>query len=209
MTRRNPDITDLDDESRYREVLRLPYEEILPFVLDYVRRRTGLMLFFWAACIIFAGTALNIRINITGYFPFRNILMHTFIGLVILPLISIPVHELLHIIPFLLTGARRIKVGMDLKQYFFYVTAHQHVVNRRQFQVIGLLPFIAVSLIMILAIFIVPGLWQWSFSLFLFVHTTMCAGDFAMLNIFHINRNKNLFTWDDADKKMAYFYEEI
>jgi len=37
----------------------------------------------------------------------------------------------------------------------------------------------------------------------------MCAGDFAMMNFFRLNRKKKLYTWDDADKKIAYFYEEI
>jgi len=54
-----------------------------------------------------------------------------------------------------------------------------------------------------------PGLWKWSLSLFLFVHTTMCAGDFAFLNFYHINRKKKIYTWDDADRKESYFYEEI
>jgi hypothetical protein len=43
----------------------------------------------------------------------------------------------------------------------------------------------------------------------LFVHATMCAGDFAMLNFYFLNRGKKIYTWDDFDKKMAYFYEEI
>lgn len=204
-----PEITDLEDPCRYREVLRLPYEDIVSFVFDYLKRRTGLMLTFWALCLIFAGTALNIRINIASYFPFRSILWHSLLGFIIFPLLSIPVHELLHVIPFLFTGAKRIKVGMDLKQYIFYVTAHRHVVNGKQFYFVGLLPFILVSVAAIYLIFIMPGLWKWSLSVFLFVHATMCAGDFAMLNFFHINRNKKLFTWDNADKKMAYFYEEI
>ena len=204
-----PEITDLEDPCRYREVLRLPYEDIVTFVLDYIKRRTGLMLTFWAFCLIFAGTALNIRINIASYFPFRSILCHSALGFIIFPLLVIPLHELLHVISFLLTGARKIRVGMDLKQYIFYVTSHRHVVNRKQFLLVGLMPFVLISILTILLIFILPGLWKWSLSVFLFVHSTMCAGDFAMLNFFHINRNKNLFTWDDADAKMAYFYEEI
>jgi hypothetical protein len=45
--------------------------------------------------------------------------------------------------------------------------------------------------------------------LFLFVHATMCAGDFAMLNFYHINKARKIYTWDDADLKEAYFYEEF
>jgi hypothetical protein len=62
--------------------------------------------------------------------------------------------------------------------------------------------------LIILVIFL-PGLWKWSFSLFLFIHTTMCAGDFALLNLYYINKEKKIYTWDDLDKKEAYFYEEL
>jgi hypothetical protein len=37
----------------------------------------------------------------------------------------------------------------------------------------------------------------------------MCAGDFAMLNYYHINRHRKIYSWDDADRMEAYFYEEI
>jgi hypothetical protein len=37
----------------------------------------------------------------------------------------------------------------------------------------------------------------------------MCAGDFAMISFCNIHRNHKVFTWDDADLKEAYFYEEI
>jgi hypothetical protein len=37
----------------------------------------------------------------------------------------------------------------------------------------------------------------------------MCAGDFALLNFYFLNRNKKIYTWDDVDKKEAYFYEKI
>lgn len=200
---------DLEDQSKYRQILAVAYGDLIDFVLDYLRRRSGLILFFWSACLLFLGLALLIRINISGYYPLRNIMLHTVLGLIILPIISIPVHEALHVIPFFLTGARKIKVGMDLKQYIFYVTAHRHVVNARQFSMIALVPFISLSISIFSIILFAPGLWKWSLSLLLFVHTTMCAGDFALLNFLWFNRKKKIYTWDDADDKMAYFYEEI
>jgi hypothetical protein len=202
-------IEDLEDQTKYRQLLKIPYDELIPFVLDYLRRKSGLMIFFWTVCILFLGTALIVRINISGYFSYKNIFLHSLLGLIVLPLLYIPVHELLHIIPYFLTGARRIRIGMDLKQYMFYVTAHRHVAGRRQFTIVAWVPFLLTSLLAVYLVLILPGLWKWSFSLFLFVHATMCAGDFALLNFYWINRKKKIFTWDDADEKMAYFYEEI
>lgn len=202
-------IEDLNDQTKYRQILKIPYEELVNFVLDYIRRKTGIMVFFWSVCMICLGIAVYIRINISGYYPLKYIISHTILGLVIFPLVSIPVHEALHIIPFFLSGARKIRIGMDLKQYIFYVTAHRHVITSGQFKFVALIPFILINTILLIMIWSLPGLWKWSLSLFLFVHTTMCAGDFAFLNFYHINRKKKIYTWDDADLKESYFYEEI
>jgi hypothetical protein len=202
-------VEDLEDHCKYRELLKIPYDELITFVLDYIRRKSEVMIFFWSACIIFLGLALSVRINIAGYFPLKNIIYHSFLGLIIFPVLCIPVHEGFHIIPFFFAGARRIRIGVDLKQYLFYITAHRHVVSSGQFRFVALTPFIVINLTLLILIFILPGLWKWSMSLLLFVHTTMCAGDFALLNFLWINRKKKIYTWDDAEKKMAYFYEEI
>jgi hypothetical protein len=100
-------------------------------------------------------------------------------------------------------------VGMDLKQYLFYVTAHRYVASPIQFIVVAIAPFLIISTTFIFLAFLLPGLWKWSLSLFLFAHATMCAGDFALLNYYFLNREKKIYTWDDAERKIAYFYEKI
>ena len=202
-------VEDLEDQSKYRELLKIPYDELIDFVLDYMRRKSEVMIFFWSACVIFLGIAITVRINIAGYFPLKSIMLHFFLGLIVFPVLMIPVHEILHIITYYLAGARRIRFGMDLKQYMFYVTAHRFVTGHRQFRLVALTPFITVSIILILLILFLPGLWKWSFAVLLFVHATMCVGDFALMNFYYLNRSKKIFTWDDFDKKIAYFYEEL
>jgi len=202
-------VEDLEDQSKYRQIIRISYDELITFVLDYIRRKSGLMVFFWSSCIVFLGIALLVRINIGGYFPFKNIFLHTCLGLIVFPVLCIPVHELLHIIPYYLTGARNIRIGIDLKQYMFYVTAHRYVATENQFRFVAWFPFILVSLATLLIVIFLPGLWKWSLSLFLFVHATMCAGEFAMLNFYTVHPGKKIYTWDDFNEKAAYFYEEI
>jgi hypothetical protein len=202
-------VEDLQDQSKFRHLLTISYNDIVTFVLDYLRRRTNLTAFFWSTCMIFLGISIIIRIDVGGFFEYRRILMHTVLGLIIFPVVIIPFHEGLHIIPYFFSGARRIKIGMDLRQFIFYVTAHKYVATTPQFKIVALVPFIVISIITLFLVLCLPGLWKWSLSLFLFVHTTMCAGDFAMLNFYHINRMRKIYTWDDADLKEAYFYEEI
>lgn len=129
-------VEDIEDQSKYRQMLKIPYDELIDFILDYLRRKTGLMYFFWTTCLVFLGLALFIRINIGGYFPFRNIFMHTILGIIVFPLACIPVHELLHIIPYYLTGARDIRIGMDMKQYMVYVAAHRYVTTKGQYHLV-------------------------------------------------------------------------
>lgn len=202
-------VEDLDDQSKYRQILAISYRDLVPFIFEYLRKKSVLIIFFWTVCLIFLALAIRIRVNIAGNFPISQILLHTVMGMIIFPILCIPFHELLHIVPYVISGAKRIRVGMDLKQYLFYVTAHRHVTKSLQFKIVALIPFIVISLIFLFMVFYLPGLWKWSMSLFLFVHTTMCAGDFALLNFYFLNRKKKIYTWDDADEKMAYFYEEI
>jgi hypothetical protein len=202
-------VEDLDDQKRFRLFLTIPYTNLIYFVFEYLKKKTGLMFLFWFLCFLFLCFTVIIRIKVAGKFPITHILFHSFSGLIILPLICIPVHELLHIVPYYVTGARNIRVGMDLKQYLFYVTAHKYVATPLQFRIVAWTPFIIISSGLVLLVFLLPGLWKWSLSLFLFAHATMCAGDFALLNLYYLNRNKKIYTWDDADKKEAYFYEEL
>jgi hypothetical protein len=202
-------VEDLEDQSKYRQILKISYQDLIPFILDYLKRITGVTIFFWSACAVFLITAIRIRMSIAGYFPFKEILMHTAIGIIFLPLLSVPVHELLHIVPYWLSGARKIRVGMDLKQYLFYVTAHRYVATPLQFKIVAIVPFLLISIALGFLILILPGLWKWSFSIFLFAHATMCAGDFALLNFYFTKKGRKIYTWDDADRKIAYFFEEI
>ena len=204
-----PLVEDLEDQTKYRQTLAISYNDLVQFVLDYLMRKTVLTGFYWSTCLIFLGIAIKVRMNISGYFARADIFLHSIIGLLILPFLSIAVHEFLHIIPYYIFGAKKIRVGVDLKQYLFYVTAHRHVANRRQFVIVAIMPFFIISLSILFLFFQLPALWKWSLSLFLFVHATMCSGDIALLNYYFVNRNKKIFTWDDADKKMAYFYEEL
>ncbi|MGD0755566.1 MAG: DUF3267 domain-containing protein [Bacteroidales bacterium] len=202
-------VEDLDNQKRFRLFLTIPYTNLIYFVFEYLKKKSVIMFIFWFLCFLFLCFTVIIRIKVAGNFPITHILFHSFTGLIILPLIFIPVHELLHIIPFYVTGAKNIKVGMDLKQYLFYVTAHKYVATPLQFRIVAWTPFIIISSGLVFLVFLLPGLWKWSFSLFLFAHATMCAGDFALLNLYFLNRDKKIYTWDDADKKEAYFYEEL
>lgn len=202
-------VSDLEDAEKFSLLLRISYNDLLEFVLDHLKKKSPVTFIFWTICLAFLAVAVYIRIRIAGSYPLSAIFGHSILGLVVLTLVSIPVHELLHIVPYYISGARDIRAGMDLRQYLFYVTAHRFVAGRQQFRIVAMFPFVLISLAAALLILTVPDLWKWSLSLFLFIHATMCAGDFALLNFYFINRKKKIYTWDDADRKEAYFFEKI
>jgi hypothetical protein len=202
-------VEDLDNEQKFRQILVVKYTDLVLFIVDNLKKINLLMAFFYFLCVAFLGVAIYSRIILISVFPFSKIILHSFFGLLVMPFVSILVHEALHVIPLYLSGARNIRVGMDLKQYMFYVTAHKYVASPVQFLIVALTPFVLISIAAIYLIITLPPLWQWSFSLFLFIHSTLCAGDFALVNFYYINRKKTIYTWDDVDNKIAYFYESI
>lgn len=202
-------IEDLDDQNKFKLILRISYYDLVAFVLDHLKKRSPAAALFWLACLLFLIIAFFFRIKIAGSYSWLLIFFHSLTGFIVLPVLFIPIHEGLHIIPYYLSGARSIRIGMDLKQYLFYVTAHKFVVGQRKFKIIAVFPFLLISLASVSLLFFLPGLWQWSLAAFLFAHASMCAGDFALLSFYSLNKDKKIYTWDDADKKEAYFYEKL
>ena len=202
-------VEDFEDQKKFRLFLTISYTDLIGFVFDYLKRKTWLTYIYWFFCTIFLCFSIFIRFRLRGGFAESAFLLHSLTGMIILPLAFIPVHEFLHVVPYFLSGAKNIRVGMDLRQYLFYVTAHKYVSSPVQFIIVALTPIILISAALILSVFIIPGLWKWSLSLFLFVHATMCAGDIALLNLYIVNKDKKIYTCDDVDKKEAYFYEKV
>jgi hypothetical protein len=196
---------EISDESRFEKLLELPYSEMASFVMSRMRNRTFPMLLFWFASI------LTLALSVAQFFSMLDrtattaIFGHIFLGFVVFPILLIPVHETLHILPLLVAGAKNIRVGTDIKQFMFYVTAHKEVINRREFTLIALLPFIVITLALIALIIFLPGIWKFSISSLLFVHTTVCVGDFGLIDFYREQGNREIYTWDDVDQKIAYF----
>lgn len=199
----------ITNNERYRHLFTLSYDEIVPFVFKYIKKHTFPIILAWSFLLAIIILMIDFRFALAVDHRFINILMHSSIGIVILPLVLVLPHELLHILPYYLSGARNIRVGADWQQYYFYVTAHLYPVGAATFITVALTPFLVISAALVYLIIITASpLWTWSLLWTLFMHTTMCAGDFALINYYWINRNRKIITWDDADSKKAYFHED-
>lgn len=201
-----PAIEELEDGSAYEKVLTLPYNDIAPFVISSLKSFNLPMMTVWVALAI---TAFLIVWFWPGarYTPEHpRIIIGLVTGLVAAPVLLIPVHEGLHLISFRLAGAKDIRYGADLRQGIIYVTAHRFVADLRLFSTVAFTPFVIITAGIIVTIIFCPPWWKWVLSLALFTHTTMCAGDTALIGFMRGLRHRNVYTWDDADRKEAYFY---
>ncbi len=202
----SPGIEELEEGPGYVKVLTLKYGEIAPFVLGNLTR------FSLPMAIIWVTAAISLSLS-AWYWPGLKfpsgdprVIKGLVTGLVFIPLLLIPVHEGLHLIPFRLAGARDIRMGTDLRQGIVYVTAHRFVAGTGFFTLVAMTPFLTITAGIIIIMVFSPPWWKWVLSLALLIHTTMCAGDAALIGYMCGFKNRRAYTWDDADKKEAYFY---
>lgn len=117
------------------------------------------------------------------------------------------IHELIHALAYLLTGARRISFGVILKKFVFYALADRQVIAPRAFHIVALAPFVMVKVICLIGIFLFLN--QPVVYFFLSVmclHSLFCAGDIAMLAFYRIHRGKEIYNLDDKSEGKTYFY---
>jgi len=203
--RYDPD--EIIENKKYQHVFTLAYNDIIPFVLTYVKKYT-LPLFIFICLLLFSFVwLLIIFTGIAGNYPFITIVGHTMAGLILIPVLLVIPHEFLHIIPYYLAGARKISIGAEWKQYYFFVTADKFPVTAPVFITVALSPFVIINIALILLGLHSSPLWQYTLLSSLFAHITMCAGDLALINFYYLNRNKKIITWDNVSTKEAYFYE--
>lgn len=203
-----PSIEELNDESRYEKVLSLQYRDLAPFILGKLLSPSKAIILIWVLSLLSALAVVWLWPGLRYSLQDPHILRGLITGFIILPLPLIPLHEILHLIPFSISGARDIRFGMDLSQGIVYITAHRYVIGRKMFSIVAFTPLVIISIVAIAAIIMSPLWWKWVLSMTLFVHTTMCVGDAAMLGFTERYGKRKVYTWDDAANKEAYFYAE-
>ena len=182
----------------------LDHDDLLPFVKQNFHNRNLIIYLFWVQGLTGLAFLIYTVYNMADIASFWMIILWIFAGL-FSTILLVPVHEGLHGLAYKICGAREVSYGANWKQLYFTASAHLFTANFRQFLVIGLAPFImisisAISLYMIasdqLKLFIASSLW---------FHNLMCVGDFSILGYFYQYRNYSPVTFDDMDTKRSYF----
>jgi len=201
-------VRELQDENKFTLLHILSLEDMIPFVFRQMRNRNpAIVIFYTVALCSFAWMVwIFFCTLLPGQWGWVKIMLHCFFGFILWPVILIPVHELTHAVVYKLAGAPVIKFGVKPDSFLFYVTADKYVMGRRPFMVVAFTPFIGISVVLILLIFSTGYPLSWSFIASLFVHTTMCIGDFAITGFIVAQSSKEIYTYDDTEKEETYFY---
>ena len=123
---------------------------------------------------------------------------------VVMGLLIIPIHELLHGSYFRWLGCNAIDFVCDFKNMEFSTSARDFVLSRSEFVVLLLFPFVIILMggIFLYLYFESHGVLILSFVLF---HTSLCAGDFALISFVNKIKNTQLRIHYDANEKKTLF----
>lgn len=208
-TKSKPDVGTLIGDPVYSLNLELDFNDMIPFVLSNIRRRSVfsvLYFFINTATLLFMLFYILWAVAL-GHLNAWKILWQLFAGIICGSILVIPPHEMLHGLAYRMLGARKIRFGADLKQFIFYVTADRFPISKKELAFLALTPFVLINVVLI---GIVLG-WASQLTLFftalLLSHNIMCIGDFAMIAFAYHHKGK-IFTFDDIEKKKSYFFEK-
>ena len=202
-----PSIEELDDTSKFTCELRLSYQDVAVFVMSHLKARNTAMIIFWAITVITALLNVFMWIYVLRTPVHNSMVAGAALGFVLIPLALAPLHEAIHYIFMRLSGAKDIRLGMDLRQGIIYLSAHRHVFGKRSFRIIASSPLLLITILFAFLIFASASPWlSWVFSSVLFMHTTMCIGDMVLLGYMQNYKPHPVYTWDDVESREAYFY---
>lgn len=200
--------SDIMNDPTCTQVEILAYEEVVPFVFNNIKQfNLSTVVFYITNTIFLIFLVVHLLSSpFEGRFSFWYLLFTGFLGFIVFPILLVPLHELLHAAAYKLLGAARIKIGMSLSQYLFYVTADKFVAGFYEMIFVALAPFVLISSLLVYLFLTMDSGISTALLMSLFAHGTMCIGDFAVLSFFFQNGRSRLFTFDLHEEKKAYFY---
>lgn len=111
-----PSIDDLRDETRFRLLARLGHKDLIPFVGAYYRRNlTWVTLLHYTLSV--ALLAIAIAIGVRGGYTLDDWLSRFGAG-VLSFFVLLPIHEAIHGLVYKLAGARDVRYGVSLLQFY-------------------------------------------------------------------------------------------
>ena len=206
----NPGIEQLHDPEKYHHIKTLSHNEIIHFVIGQLKQLRWPMVFFYGFnLLLFLFMAVFSTQNFLNQtLPLTTWILFMLYGIVAGMILVIPFHEGLHGLAYRIAGAKKVKYGMDLKQMLFYASAPGFVADRKSFLLVAFSPFIIINLFFGLGLLLGATPVKWASIVAIFIHSTLCIGDFAMVNFFASFPKKNVYTYDEENSQITRFFIE-
>lgn len=185
----------------------LRHKELVPFIQTYMKKKNKYSVFYYLSNIIVFGLAGFFFVkdfNLPNY-NLGDKFIHFAYGLAI-AFALMPLHEYIHVLAYKSQGATNTSYDANLKKFYFMALADKFVANKKEFEIVALAPFITITSLLIVFMFIVSSNWTLTIIGVLLTHTAMCSGDFGLLSYFEFNKNRQVVTYDDTENKISYFY---
>jgi hypothetical protein len=191
----------------YELMESLEHDNLVPFVKTYSKVKTRLMYFFLVLALSIPAimTFLFLKnMKADGFDIFLGI-GHVLMAFSII-IILVPIHEYIHSLAYKAMGAKETSFYANWKKFYFAAVADKFVVTKKEFQIVAFAPFVVLALLLLSLLPFVDIYWKLTILSSLFIHVMSCSGDFAMVNYYIVHHQCEIFTFDDKELKISYFY---
>lgn len=209
---KKPSIDELHNPNHFSLVESFKIEEMMAFLMKELGAKTDKPKSKGNPVIKIL--LLGILGGFFGYFVGKQIVQYKIdpwqfleaFGLLIFVLL--PIHEGIHGLVFKILGAEKVGFGWTLKTLMVYAYAQKFVMSLKENAIVAVMPFLMITLALLIAFFALPEYKTLIFSTFV-LHTYGCLGDFILIKYYFKYRHKQMFTYDDIDEAgMTYFFEK-
>jgi len=204
----NPTIEDLQNQEQFELIAELEHSNIKEFVIDQLAEGGRLITVFmiYQILMMITGIFFITRSIILAYNGFSEPLIFTAIALAFSFSLLIPIHELLHGLALKFTGAKKVHYGAYLRKFIFYADADRHILNKAQFELIALAPFVTIKGITLVGMMLFfHSTVFYPVIIVMVTHSFFCAGDIGLLSIFY--RYTEVYTYDVRSEKKSYYFK--
>ena len=200
---------DLQNEREFELLTEVSHQKLREFVVEQITEEKYVIRIYsiYQVIMVMLFTFLLTRGIVLSIKGHSELLISVGLAIVFSLSALIVIHELLHALAYLLTGARRISFGVIPKKFIFYALADRQVIAKRPFHIVALAPFVVVKLICFIGVieFYNDQLMYFFLSV-MCLHSLFCAGDIAMLAFYRIHKGKEIYNFDNKSEGKTYFY---
>lgn len=194
------------EANQYQVQDRLVHTELIPFVREYMKKRTPSAIAYVLLNVVFFALSIYCIVADIGLTIDTGAKISRWALGLGAAFLMVPLHEFLHVMAYKSVGAVQTSYDANLKRFYFMAIADRFVANRKEFRVVALTPFVVISLLTTMAMVILHGTsWVLVGCGLLAAHASMCSGDFALLSYFDFHNDKDVVTYDDKAAGVSYF----